>query len=73
MIADKETTRKAIMSIQKHLLRNKRIEIENSKQKRPQKIKILDKKVMIKLNDKYLSKGRKRISIDDREKLIQTV
>ena len=54
-------------------MKNKRIEIENAKQKKLQKIKILDKKVVIRLKDKYLLKGHKRISIDDRDKFIQTI
>lgn len=76
MVADPESVRKAISNIQRKLLERKRKQIAkvNQEKKEAAKIKLLDKKVAVRTSkEKIFQKGSKRISIDDRDRLVQTV
>jgi hypothetical protein len=75
MIADPETTRKAIYNIQKKLLEKKRRQIaKENLEKKEAKVKKLDKKIILRASkEKLFQKGVKRISIDDRDRFIQTI
>lgn len=75
LATDPETTKVLILNIQRKLIEKKRKEIAKAKAaKREAKRKNLDKKIAIKSSkEKLFQKGSKRISIDERERFIQTV
>lgn len=75
MIADPETTKKAIYNIQRKLLEKKRKQLAKEKlEKKEAKAKKLDKKIVLKASkEKLFQKGVKRISIDDRDRFMQTI
>jgi hypothetical protein len=72
---DPETYKKAIVTIQRKLIENRRAQIEKEKnEKRDSRLKKFENKIAIKTSkEKLFQKGSKRISIDDRDRFIQTI
>ena len=75
LAADPETSKVLILNIQRKLLEKKRREIERAKaEKREAKRKAADKKIVLKSSkEKLFQKGARKISIDDRDRFIQTI
>ena len=75
LVTDPETSKALILNIQKKLLEKRRKEISRSKlEKSKSKKRTNDKKIALKdSKEKLFQKGSKRISIDDRDRFIQTI
>lgn len=75
LATDPETKKVLILNIQRKLLDKRRKDIAKAKaEKRESRKKAQDKKIIIKSSkEKLFQKGGKRISIDDRDRFIQTI
>jgi len=75
LITDPETSRALVFRIQKKLLDRKRRQIEITKaERREHQLRKSEMKIVLKNpKNKHSNKGSNRISIDDRDRFIQTI